>query len=235
MGVDQIYNPMVGINRMITDIEAFLEPILFELHPLLHLISNMNLQIVSVVLVALLIYVVFVKKHRIIKRFTESETYIIAIVMGVLFIILNPIPVRIGPAFKLNFSLMALPVIAKFLGPVISVLFGICQYFFQFLDMSGQSFSASAMLIGGVSGLLYAIMLYDKRTRYIRCLVAKLTVNIVCNMILAPLVTSDTMTVELAKNISDRLLENIFMAPFQALVIFIALKIMRKIQMRFFR
>lgn len=230
MGVEQVYNPMSGINRMVTDIENFMEPLLFEFHPVLHVISKMNLQIVSALFIILMFYILVIKRHSLIKRLKTRETYIISIAGLIVFALLNSNPIRFGPSFSFNFGIIVMPVISKFLGPVVAAIFGICQYGLQFLKMDGQAFSLSSMLIGSISGIFYAMFIYDKRTKYSRCFLAKLVVNILCNILLVPLAASESMTTELAEFITDRIIENIFLVPIQALVIYGALKIVKKLR-----
>ncbi len=233
MGTEQIYNPMEGINRMLTDIEDFIEPLLFKYHPVLHLMSKVNIYIVSFIFVALLFYILVVRKHRLVKRLKEPETYIMVIGGLIVFYLLNLNPIRLGPSFSLNFGFVVIPVISKFLGPVVAVIFGLCQYALQFLRYHGQEFSLAQLFIGGISGIVYALFIYDRRTKYLRCLLAKLSVNILCNIVLAPLAISETMTPELAEFISDRIMENVFLAPIQALLIYFALRFSRKIRKHF--
>ena len=229
MGVEQIYNPVSGINRMITDIENSLEPILFELHPVLRLFSNINMQMVCVVFAALMFYLLFVRKHGIKRKLKDRKTYFILIGALLLFEVLNKNPLKIGPSFNFNFGIIVMPIVSKFLGPVLAAFFGVAQYMLQFLMYGAQSFDFPMMLIGGISGILYALFIYDKKTKYVRCFVAKLSVNLICNILLVPMVKTDSMTTELAKFISDRLIENVFLVPIQALVIWGALKLVRKL------
>lgn len=230
MGAGQIFNPMEGINRMVADIESFLQPIIFKIHPILHLLSKINLQLIITVFIGLSIYLFVIKKHRIIRRFRDRETYIFSIIGLILFYVLSLSAIPLGPNIKFNFGLVVMPVIAKFFGPTVSLVFGLCQYFVQFLNVNGLEFSLAMMLTGAISGMLYALFLYDRRTKYVRCFLAKLFVNIICNILLVPLATQEAMTTDMAKEIAEHVIENIFLVPFQALAIYIALRLIRKIR-----
>lgn len=230
MGEEQIYNPVSGIDRMLNDIKSAINPVLFKLHPTMRLLSSVNIYLVSAVFLLLLFYLTAVKKHRVINKLKNPRNYILMGVLLFVYAVLNSRPFRIGTNYELNFSIIAAPIAAKLMGPIVAGIFGIFQYITAFLLHQGETFSASTMILAGISGLIYAMIIYDRRTKYLRCLWAKLTVNIVCNILLVPMVTTDTMTSMLADSITTRMLSNIFLAPFQALIIWLALLGVRKLR-----
>ena len=73
---EQVYNPMDGIGRMIADVESFLKPIWYAIHPILHLISKWNVLINAIVLLGLLAYVMLIKKHSVVRHFKKWQTYV---------------------------------------------------------------------------------------------------------------------------------------------------------------
>ncbi len=228
-GGEQIYNPVSGINRMITDVENALNPVMFQLHPLMRIMGIINLGLVAGVFFLMLFYMYFIRKHRLANKLRNPENYITSAAVLLVYIVLNMHPLKLGPYIELNFGLIAMPVIAKQMGPLVACIFGFLQYGSQFLTGQGD-FSITSALLGCISGMIYARFLYDRRTKYLRCLWAKLLVNIVCNILLVPMVTGDVMTVELADQITKRLISNIFLAPIQAAVIYAALLGYRKIK-----
>lgn len=227
---EQIYNPVSGINRMLSDIENTINPILFKMHPVMRILSDINLYIVLFVFLGLMVYLMAVKKHKLLNKLRNPKNYIIVAILLCIYAVLGARPLNIGSAFSINFGIIAAPIAAKLLGPVVGGIFGILQYLTSFLLHQGELFSVSTMIIAGISGIIYAVFIYDRRTKYLRCLWAKLTVNIVCNIILVPLVTTDTMTTELANSITERILSNIFLVPFQAFIIWLALIAVKKLR-----
>ncbi len=227
---EQIYNPVAVINSMLIDIKAMLNPVVFKLHPVLRVMSIINDRLVIAVFFALLFYMVYVRRHRIKRKLKKPSNYFAAIVLLIIYAILTEIPMKIGPGLELNFGLIVMPLAAKLFGPVLAAAFGIIQYVTSFLMHPGETFDLSAMLIAGISGMLYGWVIYAHRTRYIRCLKAKLMVNIVSNILLVPMVRGDVMTNQIADAISQTVVFNVVFAPIQALVIFAALIIMRKVK-----
>jgi len=95
---------------------------------------------------------------------------------------------------------------------------------------TGEEFNLSAMLVAGISGMLYGWIIYAHRTTYTRCLWAKMLVNVVCNIVLVPLIITETVTTEMVDSITLTIVSNICLAPLQALLIYIALRITKKIK-----
>ena len=77
MGADQIYNPMTGINRMISDIENTITPILFRMQPILRIMGSINTYLVAAVFLLLILYMKLRRKHSIIKKLKQPSNYII--------------------------------------------------------------------------------------------------------------------------------------------------------------
>ncbi len=227
---EQIYNPVAAINSMLVDIKAMINPVVFKMQPLLRVMSVMNDRLVVVVFFVLLVYMIYVRHHHIKHKIKKPANYFAAMTLLIIYAILTEIPMKIGPGMELNFGLVVMPLAAKLFGPVLAAVFGIIQYATSFIMHSGEVFDLSAMLIAGISGMLYGWVIYAHRTRYIRCLKAKIMVNIVSNILLVPMVQGEVMTNQIADSISQTVMFNVVFAPIQALIIFVALIIMRKVR-----
>ncbi len=230
MSEELFYNPVTGINRMMDDIQSFLNPVIFDLHPLLRVLSTINIGLVIVVFAALMLYMRFVRHHRIMNKLSEPSNYFTAFFLLIIYAFLTETPIRIGPQTSLNLGLVVMPLAAKLFGPIIAGAFGVIQYATSFIMHPGEMFNLSAMLVAGISGIIYGWIIYARRTSYFRCLFAKLLVNIVCNIILVPMVSGESLTAETVAFITKSISGNILLAPIQALVIYLALIIMKKIR-----
>lgn len=230
MREEQIYNPMSGINQMISDIVDFVNPIVFKLQPIMRVMGIVNLYLVIIAFAALLIYLVCVRKHKIGSKLKESNTYIFAAVMLAIYVFLSKTPIRLGPSMSINLGLFVMPIFAKKKGPLLACFFGAIQYMAMFAVHSGEAFSLTTLLLASISGMLYGRFLYAQRTTYIRCLFTKLIVNMVCNVIFVPMVIANSMTMELANAITMNIVSNVALAPLQALVIYLAFIAIKKVQ-----
>ena len=230
MSEEHIYNPVTGINRMMADIEKFLNPIVADLHPLFRVASIINISLVILVFAALLFYMVFIRQHSVLNKLRDPSNYFAAGALLIIYAFFTETPIKIGPELSLNFGLVVMPLAAKLFGPIIAGAFGIIQYATSFVMHQGEAFNLSAMLVAGIGGMLYGWIIYARRTRYIRCLWAKLVVNVVCNIILVPMVQGGATATEIVSFITQSIVTNVIMAPIQALLIFVALLIMKKIR-----
>ena len=230
MSEDQIYNPVSGINQMITDIEEFVNPLVFSFQPIMRIMGMINTYLVIGLFFAMLFYLIFIRKHRIKAKIFDNRTYIFSGIMLAIYMFFTETPIKLGPYISLNFAVFVMPIFAKKMGPVMACIFGIIQYAAIFITHSGEAFNLVSMLLGAMSGMLYGFFMYRRRTTYIRCLYSKLIVNMVCNVFLVPMVMGDTMSAQLADAITRNVVANIVLAPIQAAVIYAALRVYKKIE-----
>ena len=217
-----------GVSKILEDMEMFFVPFFEMIDPLLKVLSVINLYLVMVTFVALLCYMIFVRKHRIAKKFKKSKNYFISAVLLGLYAILTEAPMSLGAGLKLNTGLAVLPVASKLFGPIFATAFGIVQYGTSFVMHSGEAFSFVNFFVAGISGCLYGWILYEKKTTYFRCFWAKLLVNMVCNVLFAPVWYVDSLLT--ASVMAEKLVSNIVLVPIQALVIFVGILVMKKIR-----
>ncbi|MBR5614523.1 MAG: hypothetical protein IKW64_04390 [Clostridia bacterium] len=230
MKEEQIYNPVAGINQMITDIESFVNPMIFRLQPVIRLMGMINIYLVIAAFSALLCYLIFIRKHSIRLKLRDHRTYIFAGVMIGIYAFLTETPIKLGPYINLNFALIAMPIFAKKMGPLMACIFGVLQYGTSFVMHSGEAFSLTTLLLAAMSGMLYGRFLYARKTTYIRCLYTKFIVNMVCNVLFVPMIMGDSLTMELANAITKNIVSNIVLVPLQALLIYAALSAYKKVE-----
>lgn len=230
MNGEQIYNPVEGVNRMIGDIEGMFSGLVYKLHPIFRVLSIINIYLVIAVFLGLLVHMIFVRKHTIRNKLTRPTNYFTALILLLLYALLTEAPISLGPETSFNFGLVVMPLAAKLFGPILTCAFGMLQYGTSFVMHAEETFNVSAILVAGISGMIYGWIIYANPTSYLRCLKAKILVNVLCNIVLVPMVPGSLMTAELAADITHKIVVNILLAPIQALAIFVALLIMRKLR-----
>jgi hypothetical protein len=224
------YSVVTGISRMLNDLEGFIEPVTFKLYPILRWLSSVNVWVVSIVFVAMLCYLLFIRHHHVLSKLKHSANYFSAGALLLIYVLVCETPLRIGPVVSINVGLFVMPLAAKLFGPVLAGAFGIIQYAASFAMHQGEAFDISSMLVAGISGMIYGRIIYLRKTTYLRCLWAKVLVNVVCNIMLVPMFRAETLTHEALVVVVRNISVNILLAPAQALLIFVALKIMKKIR-----
>lgn len=231
MGEAHFYNPIEGFNRMISDMESFIEPVVERMLPLAKIFSTMNFYIIVTVFVVILSYMFFVRQHSFLGKLKNPKNYFAAIIfLGIYLFFLNAsmrLGVNsIGQDITLGMDFVIMPMAAKLFGPIVGCIFGMIQYCSAFL-VRNETFNVGFMLVAGISAMLYAWVLYRRRTRYLRCVTAKLLVNLVCNIILVPFYS--TYGAEFtAVALANQLIVQIVFVPIQAVFIYIALILLRK-------
>jgi len=100
----------------------------------------------------------------------------------------------------------------------------------MFILHSGEAFSITNLLIAAISGMLYGWILYVRPTTYFRVLWAKFAVNMLCNVILVPMLTANVMSTELADFITNTIVSNIMLAPIQAVVIYASIMALKRLK-----
>ena len=231
MGEAQFYNPIEGFNRMIFDMEGFIEPVVEGMLPVASFFSTMNFYIIAVVFVGVLAYMIFVRQHSFVRKLRTPKNYFAAIIfLGIYLFFLNASMTlgvnSIGQEITFGLDFVVMPMAAKMFGPIVGCIFGMIQYGSAFL-VRNETFNVGYMLVAGISAMLYAWVLYQRRTKYLRCVTAKLFVNIVCNIIFVPFYS--TYGAELtASALANQLIVQIVFVPIQAVFIYIALILLRK-------
>ncbi len=233
MTEEQIYNPVTGINQMISDIEDFVNPMIFKLQPFIRLMGIINVYLVITLFFWMIYYLVFRRKHRITSKLKDSRMYVFAGIMLALYVFLSKTPIKIGPVMSINLGIFVMPIFAKKYGPLMGGIFGLLQYIGVYVLNVGGTFDLSTMLLASVSGMIYGRFLYMRKLTYLRCFLSKLVVNVVCNIIFVPMLTGDSLTTEVADSITHTIVSNIILAPIQAVVIYYAFKALKRIE-RFF-
>ena len=224
------YNVVTGIDRMLNDIEEFVYPVTFKLHPVLRYLSSINIWVVTAVFAAMLIYLICIRHHHVINKLKRPTNYFVAMILLFIYAFISETPLRIGSVTSINVGLVTMPLAAKLFGPVLAGAFGIIQYATSFVMHQGEAFNLSSLMVAGISGMIYGRIIYMRKTTYIRCLWAKFLVSVVCNIILVPMFGAETLTHEILTVVVRNISLHILLAPVQALLIFVTLKLMKKVK-----
>ena len=220
----------LGINHIFEAAVKNISNVVYDKFDIIDWINRNNIYLVLIFFVILSGYMFFWKKYRIRKSFNKPINYVIVIGLLVLSVFLSKSPFRLSDKIGLNLGLVLLPLIMELYGPLMACIFGILQYVATFMISPDELFSWSLMLLGGISGILYSVLLYRKKAGYIECLFTKLIINVVCNIVLIPLENAEVMSTGLAESISERILLNVLLVPLQAFIIYLTLRITRNIK-----
>ncbi|MBR5155385.1 MAG: hypothetical protein IKW62_02745 [Clostridia bacterium] len=230
MNEAQFYSLSDGFNRMFYDVENIVNPVIAHFYPIIQLTSLVTLPITILVFGLLLSYLIRKRKHTLKEKLRNSKNYYFAGALLIIYMLLSEAPIKIGPDISLNLGLIVLPLMAKKLGPLVAGIFGVIQYGTSFIMHSGEIFSLTSLLIAAISGMVYGRFLYMRKFTYLRCLLAKFTVNILCNVLLTPVSIPSSMPEEFVSSIAHNVTLNVILAPIQALLIYFAIYALKKVE-----
>lgn len=213
--------PEGGIDRMITDLNLFMYPKIAAVRPLLAVLARLSFIIVPVIFLAFVAYVVFIKKHNILNKFTKTKNYIWYAGFLVLYLLLSGLKYDFGYGLGVNAGRVVLPVVGG--------IFGMLFYGISCLE-NGGGFSILSILIAAVSGIIYGIIFYRKKTRYTRCLGCKIFVGVFCNSFMSVIAMCDPAVTDLAEMIVNSTVASVIMSPISALGIYLAFRLIRLIK-----
>ncbi len=163
-----------------------------------------------------------------------------------LSIVLEMFTIKITPDIWISFSFLAVAVIGYLYGPVVCGLANIAVDFVGYLWGGGAArlYSPLLGLVVVLAGIIYGVVLYKKQIKVGNCILAKATVNLICNFILNSIIIYTSFVVKSFDIfsseqvygfliwISPRLLKNIAMLPLEIFLLFIILKTVQMAKLR---
>lgn len=192
-----------------------------------------HLLICIIIFAAMLIYFIKYDKTQSYYNFIDPKNYCISIVLMGVYVFLSSRGINLK-SFGLGTVLIQpiiLIIIAKLYGPLFAGGFSTLGYIFSFLWLMRGGGSATPFMIGllfayAIGGMIHGWILYEHKTSFWRCLVARLVGVFLCNIILIPLVRIGVYTHSepLSVFIPKTLVTNMLQIPFQAVIGYLALR-----------
>ncbi len=227
-----LYNPENGILRMFSDLESYIYPVFMKSQPLLYALAKISFVFIPALFLILLAYIVFRRKHHFFNKFKKKYNYIFWAIALIAYTLLAILRMSFPNAFSIygytsvDPSRLVLPVIAKFFGPYIAAIFAVLQYLIM-SAVSHRRLSIILALIPAISGFLYSLFFYRKRTKYTRCLAGKIVISLVCNVFLNIFATYSYSSTDIAYQMTITLIDAILVAPVQAAFIYLLFRLIR--------
>lgn len=213
--LDAVYNSLTYI----------LQKINIDSH--LAIFCKYHLLICIIIFAALLVYFIKYDKKQSFVNFIDPKNFCIAIVLMAAYTFLSSRGINLK-----NFGLgtvliqpVILIIIAKLYGPLFAGAFSTLGYILSYLWLMRGGGSATPFMIGllfvyAIGGMIHGWILYEHKTSFWRCLVARIAGVVLCNIILIPLVRigvythSEPLSVFIPKTLATNMLQ----IPFQAII-----------------
>lgn len=218
-----------GIERMMTDLNDFICPKIVGVRPLLSVLASVSFIIIPIIFLIFVAFVFVYKKHSVINKFNQAKNYIWYASFVLAYCLLSNVGYSFGYGLDINLGKVVLPVAAKFFGPAVGGVFAILFYVVGVL-IKGGAINVLNLMTAAISGMIYGLVFYRKKTRYTRCLGCKICVGLLCNSFLQVLVLYEPLSTDIVGIMSEGIISSVLIAPVSALGIFLAFKLVRLIK-----
>ncbi len=163
--------------------------------------------------------------HRSLDELKSSRTLVVTamfIAFNLAFDLLG-LKIYITPEIRVSLGFIFNASVGMFYGPTVCMMTGFCTDVLGFLLSSNnpQGYFPGYTLTAIIGGLLYGLWLYKERPTLIRCIGAKLCVNIFCNIILNSLWSAMLSHKGFWALLPGRLFKNIALLPFEVALLWI--------------
>ncbi len=150
----------------------------------------------------------------------STETLLIAAMFVALRVVLRAIAIPVGPDLNLMLTFLPNALGGMLCGPVVAIVAGVVSDIAGFLINSlGGTFYPMYTLIEVLGSLLYALFLWRAPARVWRVAAAKLSVNIVCNILLTPIANAMMLGKAAVLTSLPRIVKNIVLFPVETVLI----------------
>lgn len=196
-----------------------------------------NLLISFLIFAALTVYFVFFDKKQSLRNFEDPKNLIITLCFLPIYVVLSNRNLNLS-SFGLGTITVhpfLLIIIAKLYGPVFTGAFGAAEYLLFYVKNPNDPLMFSLFFIYAIGGFLHGWIIYDYKTSFWRCILARLVTVVLCNVILIPLVRAGTYThaAPLSEFIPQTITTNILQIPIQAILGYLSLRLIKLLRRRF--
>ena len=174
------------------------------------------------------------KKSNIFRRSLDELKSPRALVVTAMLIALNlamdllGLRIYITPELRVSVGFVCNASAGMLYGPVVGMMTGFCTDLLGFLLSPNNTagYFPGYTITAVVGGLLYGLWLYKGRPSVLRCIGAKLSVNLVCNIVLNTYCLSLLMGKGFWAILPDRIVKNLIMWPIDSLIFYYVARVL---------
>ncbi len=164
---------------------------------------------------------------RSLQEFKKTRTITMCAMLGAAAMVLGTLSIEVIPSVRIGFSGIPNEFVAWLFGPAVGMFFnGILDVFKFFVKPSSSGFFPGLTLVTMLAGLIYGFFFYGKPLRLWRILAAKLTVALICNVILNTYCLSILLGQDFWLILPARIVKNLIMWPVDSLIFFYTAKML---------
>lgn len=144
---------------------------------------------------------------------------------------LTGLTIRIPPNLRIGFGFLTNAAVGMLFGPTVGIMTGICTdvlgYFAGNFTMGGYfpGYTLTAML----GGMIYGLWLYKEKVSIMRCIGAKLCVNLFCNIGLNTLWLTMTGGKAWSALLPARVVKNALLLPIEVVLLYFGMQLVLRL------
>ncbi len=236
-------NYLMSVASVIKDLLNLLYSNLTQAFQSIHLderlafLCKYHLVICLLFFLAFSVYTVFFYKKQSFVNFENPVKLVITILLLFMYYFLADKSINLS-SFGLGLITVhpfLLIIVAKLYGPWPAASFGAVEYLLSRIGSSDGPPMFAIFFIYAIGGMIHGLILYERKTAFWRCLLARLVTVVLCNVFLLALVRAGTYTHTdpLSVFIPQTITTNILQIPIQAILGYISLLLIKKLRQYF--
>lgn len=176
---------------------------------------------------------IYTKIARSAKQLRSTRALTMASMLVALHVALSSVRVMITPELRLGIGFVTQAAVGMMFGPVMAMLTGVAGDLVSHICFPSGGFFPGYTLTALVGGLIYGLLLYDRpHIGYMRALLAKGMVSLVCNVVLNTCWLMITSGQALAVLLPMRFLKNVCLLPLEGLMIYMTASALALVEKR---
>lgn len=153
------------------------------------------------------------------KELTDLRTLIFAALIIAIRVVLKQAFIPVGEHLSIYFGFMFAAVGGSIYGPVMALIVGTITDLLGFVVAPTGAFNPIFTLVEVLSTFLYALVLYRQKITFGHIFLAKLSVNVLANMMLQSWAMSFVYGKAFYVYVVPRILKNIVLLPFEVIIL----------------
>lgn len=225
----------IMLNGLYSSLTTFFQSI--HLDDKLEFFCTNHLLVCSVLFSLMLVYFIFFDKTKSYMSFTNPVNIVVVLIFIPIysFISTKNISLDFLGLDAVTIHSFILIIIAKLYGPLMAGAFGGLEYILSFISNPNTPLMFSMFFIYSIGGLIHGWVLYEKKTSFWRCFLARFLTVLLCNIFLISFARAGTYTHQEALSvfIPKTITSNIIQLPIQAVIGYISLLLLRELRKKF--
>ncbi len=219
-----------SFDRFLDSEKLRLKDLLDPLSQLFACLSHMwvSLAVVAVVFTALVCYHILHGGKSFRRQVRSPRVLATCALMIAVNIILGYFSIRLSAYLRIGFGFVTQPIIAMLFGPLTACMTAILQDTISMVLTPTGAYLPAYTLSVGISGMLYGMVLYQKKVTFWRVFCAKLLVILIGNILLNSIALAPTAGSGFIGVLPARILKNLLLLPVQSVVCYILLKFIER-------